>query len=356
MQFSTKIINWYHKNKRELPWRQEVNPYFIWLSEVILQQTRVSQGLPYYLKFVKNYPSIQELADASEENILKDWQGLGYYSRARNMHSAAKTMVKKHKGEFPQTYNEILELQGIGPYTAAAIGSFAFNLPYPVVDGNVQRVVARIFGIEKPVNSSIGKKMIEEILGEVFDPKRPGDFNQAIMEFGAMHCKPQQPLCSTCPFNKECFALKNNLVQVLPVKEKKVKVRARYFLYVVPQKGKHEFIVKRIEDDIWKNLYQFPLIETEEPLLFPNDKMIFDILKKEKWKTKFKIKHISHEYKHVLTHRIIYARFVTVEMDKDAKPEKDWIKKEMNNHEIYAFPVLISKYFDDRDKTSPKYE
>lgn len=356
MQFSTKIINWYHKNKRELPWRQEVNPYFIWLSEVILQQTRVNQGLPYYLKFVRNYPNIQELASATEENILKDWQGLGYYSRARNMHAAAKTMVKKYNGKFPQTYNEILELEGIGPYTAAAIGSFAFNLPYWVVDGNVQRVVARIFGIQKPVNSSSGKKEIEAVLAEIFDPKNPGDFNQAIMEFGAMHCKPQQPLCETCVFNKECFALKNDLVKTLPIKEKKVKVKSRHFLYIVPQKGKHEFIVKRTEDDIWKNLYQFPLIEMEEPLIFPNDKMILELLKKEKWKIKGKIKYISPEYKHVLTHRIIYARFVTVELDKDFKQDKNWIKKQIDSHEIYAFPVLISKYFDDREKISTKYE
>ncbi len=349
MQFSTKIINWYHKNKRELPWRQEVNPYFIWLSEVILQQTRVSQGLPYYLRFVKNYPTISHLAEAKEERILKDWQGLGYYSRARNLHAAAKTMVKKHGGKFPQTYSEIIDLEGVGPYTAAAVGSLAFNLPHPVVDGNVQRVVARIFGVEKPVNSTAGKKEIEEVLEKVFDKKRPGDFNQAIMEFGALHCKPQLPLCIDCPFEVECFAKKNKLVQVLPIKEKKVKVKSRYFLYIVPRIGKNEFIIQRTDDDIWKNLFGFPLIEMDDPLISPNDKTIHSILKKEKWNAGYTIKHISAEYKHVLTHRIIYARFVAIDLAKDFKPEKNWIKKPINDHEKFAFPVLIQKYFDDRE-------
>jgi A/G-specific adenine glycosylase len=348
MQFSTKIINWYHKNKRELPWRQEVNPYLIWLSEVILQQTRVNQGLPYYLKFVSHYPTIAHLANASEAEVLKDWQGLGYYSRARNLHSAAKTMVKKHGGEFPRTYPEILALEGIGPYTAAAIGSFAFGLPYPVIDGNVQRVVSRIFGIQKPVNSTLGRKEIEEVLNTVFDKKKPADFNQAIMEFGAMHCKPQQPLCNECPFEFGCYAKQHNLVQVLPAKEKKAQVKIRYFLYLVPQKGKHEFIVKRTANDIWKNLYEFPLIEMEEPLLFPNDKSIQSILKKNKWKADYTIKHISAEYKHVLTHRIIYARFIALEMGSSFQPEKDWIKKPVNNHEVFAFPVLMQKYFNER--------
>lgn len=356
MQFSTKIIGWYQKNKRELPWRQEVNAYFIWLSEIILQQTRVSQGLPYYYKFIKNYPTVLELASASEEKVLKDWQGLGYYSRARNLHAAAKTVASKFKGKFPNTYNDILSLQGIGPYTAAAIGSIAFNLPYPVVDGNVQRVIARIFGVEKPVNSTQGKKEIEEILSKIFDKKHPGDFNQAIMEFGALHCKPQQPLCNGCPFQLECYALNNGMVDTLPVKEKKVKVKPLYFLYLVPKMGKHEFIVKRTEDNIWKNLYQFPLVEMDEPLIFPDEKMIKGLIKNKKFLPtgqagKFKIRHISEEYKHVLTHRIIYARFVSIEIEKDFKPEKGWIKKPVDHHnEEYAFPVLIQKYLDDRER------
>lgn len=346
MQFSTKIIKWYHKNKRELPWRQDVNPYYIWLSEVILQQTRVNQGLPYYFKFVKNYPTIVDLANAPEEKVLKDWQGLGYYSRARNLHSAAKWVATKHKGEFPATYEGIIELKGVGAYTAAAIASTAFNLPYPAIDGNVQRVVARIFGVEKPVNSSQGQKQIEEILAGIFDKKDPGNFNQAMMEFGALHCKPQQPLCNNCPFQLECYALQNNMVTQLPVKEKKVKVKTRYFLYLVPQQGKYEFIVKRTEDDIWKNLYQFPLIELEEPLLFPDEKNLQPLLKK--YKGQYKIKHISHEYKHILTHRVIYARFVTLEMEKGFKPSKEWIKKLVNDHDEFAFPVLIQKFFDER--------
>jgi len=348
MEFGTKLINWYHKNKRELPWRQEVNAYFIWLSEVILQQTRVSQGLPYYLKFVKNYPTVSDLALADEEKVLKDWEGLGYYSRARNLHAAAKEVYSKYNGEFPKTYEEILSLRGIGPYTAAAIGSFAFNLPYPVVDGNVQRVIARIFGITDPVNSSKGKKAIEEVLKEMFDPNNPADFNQAIMEFGALHCKPQAPLCRECPFRDQCFAFNHKMVDVLPAKEKKTKVKSRFFLYVVPTLGNTEYIEKRTGDDIWKNLYQFPLIEMKEPLLFPDDISIKNILLENSWNDQFKIKHISQEYKHILSHRIIYARFVTIEINKKFKVNNDWKKKEKDDDLTFAFPVLIQKFFKDR--------
>ena len=344
MIFSTKIIDWYQKNKRELPWRQEVNPFLIWLSEVILQQTRVNQGLPYYLKFVRNYPTIKDLANASEEKILKDWQGLGYYSRARNLYAAAKTIVKKHKGRFPATFQEILNLKGVGPYTAAAISSLAYNLPHAAIDGNVQRVIARVFGIKKAVNNSAGKKEIEEVLEKIFDKKRPGDFNQAIMEFGALCCKPKQPLCNGCIFELDCFARKNNFIEVLPVKEKKVKIKPRYFIYIVPRMGKNEFIVKRIGNDIWKNLHEFPLIELDKPLHNPDEKKIKLLLRKKRWK--YKITHISSEYKHVLTHRIIYARFISLDMNKNFKPEKNWIKKPIHNHDDFAFPVLIQKYFE----------
>ncbi len=347
MEFSTKIIHWYHKNKRELPWRQDVNPYFIWLSEVILQQTRVSQGLPYYVKFTNNYPTVSDLANAKEERVLKDWQGLGYYSRARNLHAAAKSIVTKHRGVFPNNYNEIIDLEGIGPYTAAAIASIAFGLPHPVIDGNVQRVISRIFGVELPVNSSQGKKEIELVLEKIFDTRRPGDFNQAIMEFGALHCKPQQPLCSDCPFALECYALNKGLTKELPLKEKKVKVKARYFLYIVPQMGNYEFIMQRKKDDIWKNLFEFPLVELDEPSIFTNESGIEDLIKTHK--VSGSISHISKEYKHVLTHRIIYARFVTVKVNKTFKPLKGWIKKEVSNHDQFAVSVLMQRFFEDRE-------
>ena len=357
MIFSTKIINWYYKNKRELPWRQEVNPYCIWLSEIILQQTRVNQGLPYYLKFVKNYPTIQDLAKASEDKVLKDWQGLGYYTRARNLHAAAKTVVNNFGGEFPQNFKDILILEGVGPYTAAAISSIAFNLPYAAIDGNVQRVISRIFGIEAPINSTIGKKEIELVLDKIFDKKRPGDFNQAVMEFGALHCKPQQPLCTACPFELECHAYKNNLTDILPIKEKKVKIKPRYFLYIVAHRGNKEFIVKRTARDIWKNLYEFPLIELEEQLAFADKKTIHKILKTKRhlfeWSEHLEdyvILNISKEYKHVLTHQIIYARFISVRTDKNYKPANNWIEKPIDDNEEFAFPVLIQKYFNDRDK------
>lgn len=340
MQFSSKIIYWYQSNHRKLPWRETKNPYYIWISEIILQQTRVDQGLRYYLKFVHHYPEIQDLAQASEDQILKDWQGLGYYSRARNMHEAAKAIVRDYKGHFPDKYHEIRSLKGIGDYTAAAIASIAYNLPYPVLDGNVYRVISRYFGIEIPIDSIDGKKAIMEALNAVFDSKNPGEFNQAIMEFGAMYCKPSNPDCEHCIFLADCEARKKNLVKSIPVKTKKTKIKNRYFYYMVIFNENYTYLVKRNENDIWKGLYQFPLIESDKKINPEN------ILQKIDFKGSLKIKSISKEYKHILSHQHIYAQFILLNTMKIAL-KNNWQKTAWNDLENYPVPRLIQKFMEE---------
>jgi A/G-specific adenine glycosylase len=266
MSFSNEIIGWYSANKRQLPWRGTFDAYRIWLSEIILQQTRVAQGLPYYQKFVDKYPDITALAAAPEDEILKLWQGLGYYSRARNMHAAAKMVANQYNGNFPSTYKEILTLKGIGKYTAAAIASIAFNEPVAVVDGNVYRVLARYYGIDEPIDGTQGQKLFFELANELIDATQPANYNQAVMEFGALYCKPQNPDCGNCIFAQTCKAYKDGTVAQLPVKAKKTKVKERYFNYLYFDKPGAAFLQKRAEKDIWANLYEFPLIETEEPI------------------------------------------------------------------------------------------
>ena len=231
--FSEKIIAWYDQNKRDLPWRNTKDAYLIWLSEIILQQTRVDQGMDYYLKFAKEFPTVKHLAKADNEKVMKLWQGLGYYSRARNLHTTAKIISEKYHGKFPDEYSDILSLKGVGNYTAAAIASFAFNKPYAVVDGNVYRVLARVFGIESPIDSTQGKKEFETLATELLDRKKPASHNQAIMELGALQCKPVNPDCSICALNTMCFAYSKKRINELPVKAKKTKVRNRYFNYIV---------------------------------------------------------------------------------------------------------------------------
>ncbi|MGZ4118512.1 MAG: A/G-specific adenine glycosylase, partial [Bacteroidia bacterium] len=265
-QFSGKIISWYNKNKRDLPWRNTKDAYLIWLSEIILQQTRVEQGMAYYLKFASNFPTIKHLAKADNDKVMKLWQGLGYYSRARNLHTTAQIVADKYKGKFPDTYEDILSLKGIGDYTAAAIASFAFNKARAVVDGNVYRVLSRVFGIETPIDSSKGKKEFYALANELIDKKNPALFNQAIMELGAIQCKPVNPDCSVCPLNNMCFAFAKKRIADFPVKEKKTKVRDRYFNYIVLNYKGKTAINKRGAKDIWHNLHDFPLIETAKEL------------------------------------------------------------------------------------------
>ncbi|MES2409936.1 MAG: A/G-specific adenine glycosylase [Bacteroidota bacterium] len=264
MKFSNALIQWYLQNKRDLPWRNDTNPYTIWLSEIMLQQTRVAQGLPYYLRFTTAFPTVFDLANADEEEVLKLWQGLGYYSRARNLHKTAKHIAFELNGEFPKTYSELLKLTGIGEYTAAAIASFAYNENVPVVDGNVYRVLSRYFNVETDIASAGAKKEFIQIAAELLPKGHSNIFNQAIMEFGALQCVPKNPDCRVCVFNDSCLALQKRKVAQLPVKSKKNKVTKRYFNYLVfLDENNNTIITKRTQKGIWQNLYEFPLLETE---------------------------------------------------------------------------------------------
>ncbi len=347
--FSSEIISWYLKNKRDLPWRNTKDAYLIWLSEIILQQTRVDQGTAYYLKFAEHFPTVKDLANADNDLVMKLWQGLGYYSRARNLHAAAKTIQTLHKGTFPDSYEDILALKGVGDYTAAAVASFAFNKPHAVVDGNVFRVLSRIFGIATPIDSSAGKKEFYKRANELIDKKNPALHNQAIMEFGALQCKPVHPDCSVCPFNANCFAFTKNLVSVLPAKEKKTKVRNRYFNYIVFHYKGTIAINKRIGKDIWTNLHDFPLIETSEALTEEQ------LLSSPEWKkmigkNKYVVKSISSSYKHILSHQKIYARFIEIVCKNPLKnnlPKELLIIKE-NDIYKYAVPRLVDLYLEKK--------
>lgn len=263
MIFSKQLIYWYLHNKRNLPWRDTNNPYTVWLSEIILQQTRVDQGMSYYFQFIKHFPTVFDLAEASEEQVLKLWQGLGYYSRARNLHYSAKYIVNELNGIFPATYKELLKLKGVGDYTASAIASICFNEPTAVVDGNVYRVLSRYFGIDTAINSSAGIKIFKQLAQQLIDEKNPGTHNQALMEFGALMCKPGNPDCGICPLNSSCFALSKNCIKNLPIKEKKAKIKTRHFNYLVIHSSDQKTTIVKRETGIWQNLYEFPLIESD---------------------------------------------------------------------------------------------
>lgn len=346
--FSEKIIAWYNQNKRDLPWRNTKDAYLIWLSEIILQQTRVEQGMEYYLKFAKTFPTVKHLAKADNEKVMKLWQGLGYYSRARNLHTTAKIITDKYKGRFPSDYNDILSLKGIGEYTAAAIASFAFNKTHAVVDGNVYRVLARVFGIATPIDSTQGKKEFYQLANELIDKKNPAAHNQAIMELGATQCKPVNPDCSVCPLNKMCFAYSKKRIAELPYKAKKTKTRNRYFNYLVLHYKGTIAINKRTAKDIWINLYDFPLIETEKEL---NEEQF---LKSKEWKkfigkNKYIVKSVSANYKHILSHQKIYAKFWEMDFHSSPKsivPSSAVLIKEKDIHK-YAVPRLIENYLSN---------
>jgi A/G-specific adenine glycosylase len=265
MRFSNILIQWYLQNKRDLPWRNDTNPYSIWLSEIMLQQTRVAQGLPYFIRFTNAFPTVFDLANADEEDVLKLWQGLGYYSRARNLHKTAKQIAFEFNGEFPKTYKDLLHLKGIGEYTAAAIASFAYNESVPVVDGNVYRVLSRYFDVETDIASAEAKKEFTQLAAELLPKGKANLFNQAIMEFGALQCVPKNPNCEICVFNDSCIGLQKKKIAQLPVKSKKTKVTKRYFNYLVFSDENNKTIIsKRNQKGIWHNLYEFPLLETEK--------------------------------------------------------------------------------------------
>ncbi len=271
MSFSGKMLKWYYENKRSLPWRETIDPYKIWLSEIILQQTRVAQGTPYFLKFVQTFPTVENLANAKEEEVLKLWQGLGYYSRARNLHATAKMIVSNYDSIFPDNYKELLKLKGVGDYTASAISSICFDEPQAVVDGNVYRVLARYFGIDTPINSNEGIKYFKALAQKVMDAKEIRNYNQGIMEFGALQCTPKNPYCLHCPLNESCVALQKGIIDQLPVKINKTKVRKRYFNYLVPiyrdaEGNQYTSLQQRKGKGIWQNLWEFPLLESKSDL------------------------------------------------------------------------------------------
>jgi len=345
--FSTKIIDWYQLNHRKLPWRQTTDPYKIWLSEVMLQQTRVAQGLPYYERFIKSFPTVFHLAAASEQNVLRLWQGLGYYSRARNLHRCAKSVVEKFKGNFPNTFEELIKLPGIGDYTAAAIASISFHEPVAVVDGNVFRVLARIFGIERDIASNEGKKYFFSLANKLIDKERPDLFNQALMEFGALHCLPKNPNCSECIFSKSCIASQRNLQAILPVKSKKLKIKTRYFYYFILRSKNKVLMKQRVEKDIWQGLNDFYLIETTR------QQKPETLLKKDRLLAKTTIIEESRVYKHVLSHQKLMVRFITVQSPLTKKLETfiyklgmKWFTK--NQVEKIPKPILIERFLNEK--------
>ncbi len=342
--FNQLIYKWFNANKRPLPWRKTKDPYKIWISEIILQQTRVVQGTEYYIRFINEFPTIHALASASEDKVLNVWQGLGYYTRARNLHSAAKFIVERLEGSFPESYEAILALKGIGAYTAAAISSIAFNLPYPAVDGNIYRLLSRYFGVTTPIDTNKGKKEIYEIAKKLIPQKNPGDHNQALMEFGALQCVPKSPDCNICLLAETCFAFLKNLQNDLPVKSKKTKQRNRYFYYCLIEDGDSILFEKRLENDIWKNLYQFPLLETKKEL---TDEEIMRKRLPFLPDGKINLKTVSPVKKHILSHQVIYARLLHVEQNKIKFHNEHFIQ--INKKDIYKFavPRLIEEFLNE---------
>jgi A/G-specific adenine glycosylase len=334
--FHLLITEWYRQNARDLPWRNTKDPYFIWLSEIILQQTRVDQGINYYFKFIQNYPTVFDLANADEQQVLKDWQGLGYYSRARNLHATAKLISTDYNGIFPTDHKAIRSLKGIGDYTAAAIGSFAFNLPHAVVDGNVYRVLSRYFDIEIPIDSTDGKKHFQELAQEILNINDPAIHNQAIMELGALVCKPTQPNCTACPLRNGCLALKNNTTLERPIKEKKTKVRNRYFSFLIFRQDYSILMKRRTEKDVWQHLYQFPLIETQTK---SEDLSHLKHLKMEPVR-------VSNGITHILSHQRIHAVFYHYnQFPSEISP--DWeIFQEIQLSDL-PLPRLIDRYLEE---------
>jgi len=339
--FTKNLLAWFETNDRPLPWKGEKNPYYIWLSEIILQQTRVEQGLPYFERFKATFPTVFDLAKASSDKVMKLWEGLGYYSRARNLHFTAKFIAEELNGIFPNTHSAILGLKGVGPYTAAAIASFAFDLPHAVVDGNVFRVLSRVFGIETPIDTTQGKKQFNQLADILLAKKMPAIYNQAIMDFGATQCTPTNPDCANCPMQKNCIAFNNKLIDKLPVKSKKIKKRNRFFNYLVCKREETLILNKRTKKDIWLNLYDFPLIETtallDEPSLTKHAdfQQIIGL-------TKYNIKKASKPFKQLLTHQKIIAIFWEIEL-KSPLPtnETDFFEvKQKNINNFITLPFL----------------
>lgn len=340
--FSEILLNWYATHKRDLPWRESTDPYLIWISEIILQQTRVVQGYDYFLRFINRFPDVKTLAAAEEDEVMKYWQGLGYYSRARNLHAAARSM----NGVFPTNYAEVLALKGVGAYTAAAICSFAYQMPYAVVDGNVYRVLSRYLGVDTPIDSTEGKKLFAALAEELLDKAHPAAYNQAIMDFGAIQCAPQSPDCLFCPLADSCLALSRGLVMQLPVKSHKTKTTNRYFNYIYVRMGAYTFINKRTETDIWQNLFELPLIETTTPLTEE------DFLALPEFSALFAkgevpvVRSLFRDVKHVLSHRVIYANFYEVILSDTSSSFSAYQRVPTASLEQYAVSRLVHAFLE----------
>jgi A/G-specific adenine glycosylase len=338
--FSEKVVKWYENNRRPLPWRDTKDPYKIWLSEIILQQTRVSQGLPYYEKFISTYATVNELAAAEEQDVLRHWQGLGYYTRARNLHKCAKNVVEKFNGIFPKSYHELLSLPGIGEYTAAAISSFSNKEKNAVVDGNVFRVLSRIFGIDTPINSPEGKTIFTRLANELISSGQPDIHNQAVMEFGALCCTPKNPQCDQCPFKRNCFAYAHEMQLLLPIKIKSKPSRKRYFNYIVYQYKGQLRMRKRKEKDIWTGLFDFQLVEKNRPVNAVK-------LLTEQQEKFVEAPIISKTYKHVLSHQTIFTKFIILKKSTKTTGLKEGKYYSLKQVKQLPKPVLISRFLAD---------
>lgn len=343
--FTVNLLRWNEeKNQRQMPWKGETNPYKIWLSEIILQQTRVEQGWAYYLRFIEKYPALPMLAQAPDNEVFKLWEGLGYYSRCRNLLAAARSIMKDHKGNFPADYPGILALKGVGPYTAAAIGSFAFGLPHAVVDGNVIRVLARYFGISTPFDFAAGKKQFAELAQELLEKSKPGIYNQAIMDFGAVVCKPVSPDCAQCPLHKNCFAYRHQKTSSLPVKEKNIAKKTRWFSYLLISGPKGKLVRQRSDKDIWQHLHEFVLLENKEAIEWNADDFSHWIQQQLGLKTSALTK--SGLLSQQLTHQTVNVQFVTAKTRYQSDVSGyQWVNE--NELTQLAFPRIIRQYLDD---------
>lgn len=346
MFFTKEVLAWYELNKRDLPWRNTKDPYQIWLSEIILQQTRVNQGLPYFHKFISTFPTISDLANASEDSIFKLWEGLGYYSRAKNLHACAKMVQEQYGGKFPDNYIDLIKLKGIGPYSAAAISSFAFNEVQPVIDGNVFRLMSRFFGLDIPIDVQGNRQIFHKILMDLIPKNKPGQFNQAIMEFGAIQCKIIKPDCEMCPLASRCVAKEKKMVGVWPIKSKKIKKEIRFFNYLFIDINNNIIIQKREGKDIWQNLHEFPMIESDKEIGG------IELLNNSKLKEIIPIKKISVDklglpFKHLLSHQTIFAQFWKIKGNlNEYKNNKPHILVAKEGLSEYAFPKLINNFMD----------
>ncbi|MDL2308105.1 A/G-specific adenine glycosylase [Bacteroidales bacterium OttesenSCG-928-B11] len=338
MSFSKQLLLWYEEHRRDLPWRGINDPYKIWASEIILQQTRVNQGWDYYEKFIDTFPSVSDLANAPIEKVLKVWQGLGYYSRARNMHFTAKQIVEKHNGVFPSDYEQVLKLKGIGDYTAAAITSIAFKLPYPAVDGNVMRVVTRIFGIHDDISTQKTKKTITEKCQALMTGNDPGEFNQAMMEFGALQCTPKSPDCETCPFINFCYAYKNGVIHLLPVKKNTIQIKKRYFHYFVFIHRKQTILYQRKESDIWRELFQFPFYESATE----TDGYLSELLATYNHSATS-----DFHTKHQLSHQLIHLSFYIIHTQQLPSLDGTPLIVDIERIHDYPFPIVIARFVEN---------